>query len=167
MENQDKWRKAVDQAIEEAMANGEFDYSRLKGKRLSDVASVADTQSDAMANKLLKNSGHAPPFLLKKRDIDMRVAKERDLLLRYALRRQRLFNMAAAAEDHRVSDALTAQADADWQWALQRVNDAIPAINKEIELFNLMNQIPSLWMRKLILEKEVERVEAQLREARV
>ncbi|MCB0077077.1 MAG: DUF1992 domain-containing protein [Anaerolineales bacterium] len=164
MEGGDKWRKAVDHAIEEAMARGEFDYSRLKGKRLSEVASVEESRSDAMANKLLRNSGHAPPFLMKRREIDAQLAKQRETLLRYALRRQRLLDSAANAAEPRITEALTAQADADWQWAVRRFDAAIPALNKEIDLFNLMNKIPAMWMRKVVLEKEIERAQAQVDE---
>ena len=164
MAEPDKWRQAVDHAIEEAMARGEFDYSRLKGKRMSQIRGEEGLGEYAMANKLLKNSGYAPPFLMKKREIEERLDKERGQLLRYALRRRRLLESAANAADEQVAERLTQRAEAEWQDALARFEAALVTLNKEIDLFNLMNKIPSLWKRKLRVERELERLEAQLEE---
>ena len=42
--------------------------------------------------------------------------------------------------------------------------EAIPTINKEIELFNLMNQIPAMFKMKLTIEREIERAEKTIDE---
>ncbi|MDQ4076836.1 MAG: DUF1992 domain-containing protein [Chloroflexota bacterium] len=164
MEETNRWQNYVDRLIEEAQERGEFDYSSLKGKKLREDKAEHFAGDRTMAHKVLKNSGYAPDFIMKKRDIDEMLAKQRDMLLRYALRRRRLLTAAeeATEEEHRA--ALMARADEDWQWAIRRYEEAIPEINKQISIFNLMNKIPNLHKWKIRIEKEVERVEKQLEE---
>lgn len=158
----DRWQSHIDKIIQEAQERGEFDLKRLKGKKLEDDRTEIHAGDRAMANKVLKNSGHAPPFLMKKRDIDAMLDKERTRLLRYALRRRRLLAAAEDATEEDAAEALHRQADQDWRWAIAQFEKEIPRINREIETFNLMNQIPNLFKMKIRLEREIERAEKQV-----
>lgn len=159
---EERWQSYIDQIIEEARARGEFDPPPRKGERLKDGQSDVYEGSRAMANKVLANSGHAPPFLMKKREIEAQVGKERDRLLRYVRRRQRLLQAAEGAPTPEAAAALRAQAERDWQWAVAQFEKALPEINEAIGLFNLMNQIPSMHKMKLRIDREIERAEAQV-----
>jgi hypothetical protein len=159
----DQWQSRVDRLIDEAIERGDFDLSRVKGKKLTG-GHIEDFAGDtAMAHKVLKNSGYAPPFLMKKREIEEALEKERARLARYALRRQRLLEEAGRAADEAYAAALRERAEADWQWAVRQFEKVIPELNKEIELFNLMNQIPSMHKMKLRMEWELERAEREIR----
>ncbi len=161
MDEQERWQRYVDKIIQEAMERGEFDYSRLKGKRLAEDSTEVFAGDRAMAHKLLKNSGYAPDFLMKKREIDERLEKERGQLLRYALRRRQLL-AAAEAEQEPQRTHLRERAEEEWAWALRRFDAAIPQINEQISIFNLMNKIPNLHKLKIRLERELERLAKQL-----
>ncbi len=158
----DRWRSHIDQIIEEATERGEFDLARLKGKRVTEELGEVYAGDQALAHKVLKNSGYAPPFLMKKREIDDALEKERTRLLRYALRRRRLLDAASEAAEEGQLGALRQQAEADWLWAIRQFEQAIPEINRQIELFNLMNKIPNLHKLKIRLEREIERAEQQM-----
>lgn len=158
----EQWQSYIDKIIEEARERGEFDPTHLKGKRLHEDGTEPHQGEWGMANKVLANSGHAPPFLMKKREIDERLEQERGRLLRYALRRHRLHAEATTAASDDLAQAFHARAEGDWRWAVQKFEEAIPELNRQIELFNLMNKIPSLFKMKLRLEWEIERIEKQL-----
>ena len=156
-----RWQSYIDEIIQEAQARGDFDIpEHLRGKPLGASRDEQFAGDSALANKVLKESGHAPPFLMKKREIDEAVEKERALLGRYARRRRHLLALAEQA-DGEEAEALRARAESDWQWALGKFEARLPAINKEIELFNLMNPIPSMFRMKLTLEREIARAERE------
>src|SRR5687768_5069723 len=115
-----KWQSYIDKIIEEARERGEFDLADTKGKKLKEESSEALAGDKAMAHKILANSGHAPPFLMKKREIEEMSNKERTRLQRYALRRQRLLHAAGEAPSTEQAEALRGQAARDWQWAIEQ-----------------------------------------------
>lgn len=160
-----KYESLIDKIIQEARERGEFDPPNTKGQRLTEDGSEAWAGDQALAHKVLKNSGYAPPFLMKKREIDEKLEIERTRLVRYAMRRIRLHEEANAvrSEDSTLAAALDERAEQDWAWAVRQFEEAIPKLNKEIELFNLMNQIPNLHKMKLRMEWEIERAEKEIR----
>lgn len=153
-----KWETVVDKIIEEARERGEFDPVALSGKKIREDHTEVHAGEKAMAHKILSNSGHAPPFIMKKREIEQCLEKERSRLHRYAKRRGRLHEEAQSAEDEELAEALRQRAESDWNWAVEQFEKAIPELNKEITLFNLMNRIPRLFKMKIRLERELERV---------
>ncbi|MBA3530921.1 MAG: DUF1992 domain-containing protein [Ardenticatenales bacterium] len=161
----DKWQSYIDKIIEEAREHGEFDLADTKGKKLKEETTEALAGEKAMANKILANSGHAPPFLMKKREIDEKLEQERTRLVRYALRRQRLLQAANGAPTPDQATALREQAARDWQWAIEQFEKVIPDLNKQIGMFNLMNKIPNMHKMKIRMEWEIERAEKQLNDS--
>jgi hypothetical protein len=159
---EDRWRTYVDRIIEEAQERGDFDLPHLKGKRLGEELTEVYAADRAMAHKVLANSGHAPAFLMKKREIDDNLEKERTRLTRYALRRKRLQDAAEQAPSEAHAEALREQAERDWHWAVQQFEKAIPELNRQIDIFNLMNQIPNLHKMKIRIEREIERAQQQV-----
>lgn len=157
------WESIVDRIINEARERGEFDPPPAKDKRLTDEHEDVYAGDKAMAYKVMRNSGLAPPFLMKKREIDTKLAEERDRLVRYAKRRRRLHAEADAVvqTEPTLAEALHERAEADWAWAVGKFEEAIPKLNSEIDLFNLMNQIPNLHKARIRLEWEIERAEGQ------
>ncbi len=156
-----EFQTLIDKIIQEARERGEFDLPHHKGKKLQDEPAEVFAGDRAMAHKVLKNSGNAPPFLMKKREIDAKLDEERNRLVRYAMRRRRLHDEAVAVRDQdaALSKALDERAEQDWAWAVTKFEEAIPKLNKDIELFNLMNQIPAMFKMKIRIEWEIERAE--------
>lgn len=153
------WQSHIDQIIAEAQARGDFDIpEHLRGKPLNQGRDETYAGDAAMANKVLKNSGYAPPFILKKQEIDAIIERERTRLVRYAKRRNHLLALANEATGEEAT-ALRARAERDWQWAIAQTEAVLPKLNKEIELFNLMNPIPTMFRMKLTIERETERAE--------
>lgn len=156
-----KYESLIDKIIQEARERGEFDPPNTKGKPLNEDGTEAWAGDRAMANKVLKNSGNAPPFLMKKREIEEQLEVQRTRLARYAMRRRRLHDEAdmVRSRDATLSTALDDRAEQDWAWAVRQFEEALPKINKDIELFNLMNKIPNLYKMKIRMDWEIERAE--------
>ena len=159
-----KWKSYVDRIIQEARERGEFDSVEMKGKKLSEDRNEVHAGDRAMAHKVLANSGFAPPFLMKKREIDDMLAKERTRLLRYTRRRRRLWAEANIVEDEHKKLALRERAEEDWAWAVRQFEKALPEINKQIEIFNLINKIPTMFKKRIHIEKEIVQSEKQVDE---
>ena len=159
-----KWKSYVDQAIQEARERGEFDPVRVSGKRLDEDRNEVHAGEKAMAYKVLSNSGFAPPFLMKKREIDDMLDKERARLLRYTRRRRYLWAEASRVVDELQQLALRERAEADWVWAIEQFQKALPEINKQIQIFNLMNKIPTMFKKRIQIEKEIVQAEQQIDE---
>lgn len=156
-----KYESLIDKIIQDARERGEFDPPNLKGKPLSEDGTESWAGDKAMAHKIMKNSGYAPPFLMKKREIDEKLEVERTRLARYAMRRRRLHDEAESTrpQDKSLAAALDERAEEDWAWAVRQFEAALPKLNKEIELFNLMNEIPNLHKMKIRMDWEIERAE--------
>ena len=157
-----KWKSYVDQAIQEARERGEFDPVEGSGKKLSENGNEVHAGDKAMAYKVLSNSGFAPPFLMKKREIDDMLERERSRLLRYTRRRRYLWAEASRVVDELQQLALRERAEADWVWAIEQFEKALPEINKQIQIFNLINKIPTMFKKRIDLEKEIVRAEEQI-----
>lgn len=157
-----KWKSYVDQAIQEARERGEFDPVEASGKKLAENGNEVHAGDKAMAYKVLSNSGFAPPFLMKKREIDDMLERERSRLLRYTRRRRYLWAEASRVLDELQQLALRERAEADWVWAIEQFEKALPEINKQIQIFNLINKIPTMFKKRIDLEKEIVRVEEQI-----
>jgi hypothetical protein len=157
-----KYESLIDKIIQEARERGEFDPPNMKGKPLVEDGSEVWAGERAMAHKIMKNNGYAPPFLMKKREIEEKLEKERTRLARYAMRRRRLHSEAEAvrSQDTVLANALDDRAETDWAWMVNQFEEVIPKLNKEIELFNLMNEIPNLHKMKIRMEWEIERAES-------
>jgi len=157
-----RWKSYVDQAIQEARERGEFDPVQSSGKKLAEDGNEAHAGDKAMAYKVLSNSGFAPPFLMKKREIDDMLHQERSRLLRYTRRRRYLWAEASRVMDELQQLALREQAEADWVWAIEQFEKALPEINKQIQIFNLINKIPTMFKKRIYMEKEMVRAEQQI-----
>ena len=159
-----KWKSYVDQAIQEARERGEFDPVEASGKKLAQDGNAVHAGDKAMAYKVLSNSGFAPPFLMKKREIDDMLERERSRLLRYTRRRRYLWAEASRVVDELQQLALRERAEADWVWAIEQFEKALPEINKQIQIFNLINKIPTMFKKRIDIEKEIVRAEEQIDE---
>ena len=67
-------------------------------------------------------------------------------------------------EDEHKKLALRERAEEDWAWAVRQFEKALPEINKQIEIFNLINKIPTMFKKRIHIEKEIVQSEKQVDE---
>ncbi|HYN87537.1 MAG TPA: DUF1992 domain-containing protein [Ardenticatenaceae bacterium] len=160
-----KWESLVDRLIDEARERGEFDVKGGTGKRLSDDHADADEGDRAMANKVLKNSGHAPEFIALTQEIDADVKRRLRDPLRSAARRHRRLLAEADRRTGAQGERLRQDAEAGWQKALADAEQRVAEINSKILIFNLKNRIPNMHrypiQRDTILEEVLAEVAAE------
>lgn len=160
-----QWESLVDRLIEEARRRGEFDPKGTSGRRLKDDHADAYEGDMALANKVLKNGGYAPEFILLNQEIDGDVQKLRDALRAGARRRKRLLAEAAEASGAR-AERFQQEAEEGWQRTLAEAERRVPEINDKILTFNLKNRIPNMHRYRVqlapLVEEIVREVETEL-----
>lgn len=133
----------VERRIQEAMANGEFDNLRGKGKPLPMNKNPYLDPSQELAFGLLQNNGFAPEWI------------ERDKEIRRDIETIRAF-LHRAWQAHLADPAN----EAAWQKALARFDDMLARLNRKIDDFNLMVPILSSQRPRLRRSDELSRVQA-------
>lgn len=179
------WQARVDQAIRNAVERGEFeclggkgapatdDHDEGSGYTLTDGGTPLAHQSmfnhyhneyyageKALAYKVLKNAGYLPDFLQLRKDIDAEIADLRAAVLRAVRRRER---MLAQLDSARAEDLVLLHRAAwdRWYASVEEIRRRIIEINVKIEIFNLKNELPTMFMRKLDAGAEIARAERE------
>jgi DnaJ family protein C protein 28 len=140
-----QWESAVEKQIREAMERGDFDNLPGRGKPL-DLSRDPNVPDDwEMAVKLLKDAGYAPQWI--EEDKEIRAWRERLFapLARYLQR------PPADRSDRAVREA---RVIADFRKGADELNRAI-------DLFNLKAPTPRLHHRRVRVEEEAERFQAE------
>ena len=70
----DVWNLVAERKIQEAMEEGAFEHLEGEGRPLDLSENPFEDPSSRMANRLLKNNGFAPEWILDGKDIDREVA---------------------------------------------------------------------------------------------
>jgi len=131
------WESLVERKIREAQEQGLFDQLPGAGQPLA-IESNPFAGEWALAYKLLKDAGFAPPW------IELQGEIERE---------------AAAAADEVVAARRAGAPDRERAW--QRYAQRLSRLNHEIERFNAL--VPFVWLQKLPLdERALRRRFAQL-----
>lgn len=138
-----RWQRLIDRLIDEARERGEFDPQGTAGRRLTDDHGDVLEGDMYLANKVLKNSGYAPEFILLSQEIDADVQRLRETLRVSARRRRRLLAEAERLQGPR-AERCREEAEAGWQQALAEAERRVPAINDKILTFNLKNRVPNM-----------------------
>jgi DnaJ family protein C protein 28 len=149
----DRWETAMDELIEEAIRNGEFDNLPGKGKPLK-LSRNPFAQETELAYSLLKNNDYTLPWIAQRREIFDQIALFREEL-------QQTFAQYSA--EYRVSqDGLACRAlEAGWRHYLNNeVDGAIRSLNKKIADINLKQPREVVEILKLNLRHELVRAGA-------
>lgn len=154
------WQAKVEEAIREAVERGDFEQLSGKGKRLNDDHSDVHAGEHALAHKVLKNAGYVPDFLQLKRDIDEEVAKARTFIRRAIRRRERRLAQLDRARLEEIASRHRRAWD-DWYADVAAFKRQVLEINVQIEIFNLKNKLPNLFMKKLDVAAELERAQEE------
>ena len=129
-----KWESAVEQAIREAQARGEFDNLPNQGKPL-DLTPNPYAGDRELSYHILKQQGFAPAWIEEGRELRQAQAEACDRV-RQAWERFQQRMQAARQQPGRRGEAEEA-AQASWCDARQRFAAAVADINERIRLFNL------------------------------
>ncbi|MBI1878206.1 MAG: DUF1992 domain-containing protein [Chloroflexi bacterium] len=133
----------IEQRIQEAMANGEFDNLRGKGKPLPLNTNPYLDPSQELAFGLLQNNGFAPEWIEQDKEIRQEIEATRAFLRR-------------AWQEY-----LSKPADeATWQTAVTRFEEMLGKINRKIDDFNLIVPVLSSQRPRLRLADELHRAQA-------
>lgn len=130
----------IEQRIQEAIANGEFDNLRGKGKPLAFATNPYLDPSQELAFNLLQNNGVAPEWIERDKEIRQELETARKYL------RQAWQEYQAQGVD-----------ESAWQAASAQFEALLKKINRKIEDFNLIVPILSCQRVKLKLEDEIQR----------
>jgi len=147
-------RGAVDQQIDEAIARGEWNNLRGKGKPLDLNADLADRK--AMRSKLRRDANFTTPWQDVGVEIEMLTrAAERELVRVLEFRRTGLASRKADP----------AKVGRDFERGLESVERAIAAVNSAILKHNLLIPVilPHLHRRRLKLEALLDKVAPELK----
>ena len=138
------WRSLVEERIQAAMAEGQFDNLPGRGKPLNlNLAPDANPELE-LVHGLLKNNGFTPEWI------------DRDRLIRQELEtaRERL----RAAWQYYQPDP---EEKPGWQNAVKRFAESLQKINRQIDDYNLVTPILSKQRFRLRLEDELRQVKRE------
>lgn len=155
------WERLVDRLINEARERGEFDPKSGVGRRLRDDHGDAFEGEAYLANKILKNSGYAPEFILLNQEIEADVQRLRETLRVGARRRRRLLAEAERLQGAR-AERFRQEAEAGWHKALTETERRLPEVNDKILTFNLKNRVPNMHRYRLQLAALAAEVAAEV-----
>lgn len=155
------WQAKVERAIRDAAERGEFDHVSGTNEPLKDDSSEVFAGEKALAHKILKNAGYVPDFLQLRRDIDEKIGESRAFIRRSIRRRERGLARLDRAKIEEIVPLHRRTWD-DWYANVAAFERLILEINVQIEIFNLKNKLPSMFMRKLDASAERERAEIEL-----
>jgi hypothetical protein len=142
----------IEDMIEDGRRRGLFDGLAGRGRPL-DLEENAYEGSARLANKLLKDNDLRPPWLSRRVDVVDKIDTLRTDINRTWARYRVAFEQAQG-QSHR--PALTI----GWDDACRGWEEAIVALNKEIETYNLKRPLSQLELFKLRLGDELKRVDA-------
>lgn len=137
---------AVEEQIRRAIEAGLFDNLPGKGKPLSLEQNPFEDPEWRLAHHLLRSNGFTLPWIEKRREIEASIQSARDSLRR-------------AAEWCRAPNkdaAQAAQAEIEWQQAVEQFRQRVAEINRQILTYNLQAPSVHFHIRSLSVERELE-----------
>lgn len=128
----------IEQRIQVAMENGEFDNLRGRGKPLSFNTNPYLDPAQELAFGLLQNNNMAPAWIERDKEIRKEVAAARD-------------NLRLAWQHYQANPA----SEAAWQAAVARFEEILVKLNQKIDAFNLIVPVPTAQRFRLRLDDEL------------
>lgn len=156
------WQAEVERAIREAADRGEFDHLSGAGEPLTDDSNEVFAGDKALAHKIIKDAGYLPDFLELRRDIERTIAEAQLFIRRSIRRRERGLARLDSVKLEKMVPLHRRTWD-DWYANVAEFERRIFEINLQIEIFNLKNELPSMFMKKLDASAEREQAEEEVR----
>lgn len=134
----------IEQRIQEAIENGEFDNLRGRGKPLFFHTNPYLDRSQELAFGLLQNNGMTPDWIERDKEIRRELTGVRDKL-------------RLAWQHYQANPA----SKATWEAAVARFSEALVKLNHKIDHFNLIVPILTNQRFRLRLEDELRRIQSE------
>lgn len=134
----------IEQRIQEAMANGEFDNLRGRGQPLTFNTNPYLDPAQELAFGLLQNNHMAPDWIERDKEIRRELAAARETL-------------QSAWQQYQANSS----GEAAWEAAVTHFSEALIKLNRKIDHFNLIVPIPSSQRFRLRLEDELRRIQQE------
>lgn len=139
---------SIDELIRKAMEEGKFDDLPGKGKPLPLDDNPHEDPEWSLAYHVLRNGGFSLPW------IEARQAIENDLAAaRQALQRTWQWREAALQRSQTQE-----QVETEWQRAVQTFGEAVVALNKRIQEYNLQAPADPFQLQRLVMARELQAI---------
>ncbi len=155
----EEWEDLIEQRIQEAMRRGEFDDLSWKGKPLRFEENPFLDPSEALAHRLLAGQGFTLQWIEERKAIEAEVAALRQRVRRawhWYMRSLEVLNHRDP-EDPAVQEE-RAWTEARWQRYLAEFEEAIAALNRRIDTYNLTVPLIRFQMFRLRLQDELRSI---------
>lgn len=139
--------KRIDEILQSAMENGEFDNLPGSGKPLSQKPPGAhEDPTTRMAHRIMKDNEVLPPWIAERNEIKRHLDRAREKLSRAWAWRQ----------DASLSELR--QADEHWHKSQQLFREKVEGLNKRIFNFNLMAPILDQHLFMIDADREIAKI---------
>jgi len=152
----------IEERIQEAMERGEFDNLPGKGRplRLERNPFAGDWE---LAYHVMKNAGYAPEWIERDREVRQELAELRAILTNHvAWHREAVAGLATARDPLARWNEITRAREQ----VIARYRERATALNKKIDVLNLMVPTPRLQRPRVRIEEEIRRFERELDQPR-
>ena len=139
---------ALEELIRQAINEGKFDHLAGEGKPLSLEDNPLEDPQWRLANKILADSGFAPGWIQKKREIE---GDFTDALKGLQLAWGRFRSL----DDGQAGDSFNKTV---WRDALERFHKQVDQLNKRIRVYNLEAPSPQFQRKRINPQAEIERI---------
>jgi DnaJ family protein C protein 28 len=141
----ERFSRGIDKLIQQAMEEGRFDNLPGKGQPLNLEDNPHLDQEWQLAFHMLKQNGFAPEFIEKRQEIEMALAKAREILMRTWVWR------VGALESGEDVELVATQ----WAKAQKAFEESTDELNKKIRDYNLIVPAPSIARAPIDYDKEM------------
>lgn len=135
--------RLVEDLIQESMARGDFRNLSGAGKPLTKFEHnpYADPMTHNL-NRILKDNGYQPPWVITQRDIRETIAQVRNRLLE---------------GQARLGDPMTPKEQSQWEQLCASVREELVKLNETVDGYNLIVPMLSMQMVHFSLSREIDR----------
>ncbi|MBP7999984.1 MAG: DUF1992 domain-containing protein [Chloroflexi bacterium] len=148
---QTQWQDSIEEAIQEAQANGKFDNLPGKGKPLTHLNENLYAPGTEMAYQLLKDNDFTLDWIARRNRVQGQIDAFREECKATALRYQQEWHAAAYPDQQQMLIYY-------WRQQLQSWENALQTLNKHIRVANLHIPLEHLRLITLGLDAELKRL---------
>lgn len=138
----ERWERAIQEQIEQAIEEGAFDDLAGKGKPLDLASNPFEDRLAGTMRRILRDYGSSHPLIEARRMLEGEAEQYRiELRQAWALYRRYL-------------------SEPQWEYATHRFRERIRELNRQIKLNNLKAPLPNFHMRVVDPESEIRAVQS-------
>lgn len=148
----EKWRRAIDQQIEDARKRGDFENLKGKGKPLNFEKNPYENPEMRAAHRMLRENGYSLPWIEDRKRIERDYERARRALER-SWRWYRGFQ--ALGEN-------SGWVEREWKRAVKKFREAVEGLNRRIANHNLSVPNTRFEKMKINADRVIEKIQSDL-----